>query len=932
VWRLFALVVVAGCAKDTCLTGACPAPCSDVAFQCDPQEGGPLYAGRLADAPNPYFLTRGQGGADDILISNGMITAVIARLGAPSDLAPTGGNVIDLGPAGGADDVNIIYQLSGILPDDAFAYRGIEVATTADAARVTVHGTLDGRPDVDIVTHYELRRCDLGLRVRSELFNGSAETQAFTVADAYHWGKRRVAPFAPRAGQGYEAPELELLELSSLWKEQAYGAGAAASDDGPGYGVVACDRERVAGVNDLQISALGTPMTFVEPGDTIVYERLIVTAGEGRGPARAIDAALAARAQMFDDETLQASGRITAGGMPFGGDVRRASVIVYVDGVPASAVVPGDDGRFAATVPRGAIRLDVWSFGRKVAEGTGGEISVPLPATLQATIAIDGVPAWGSIVLHPADDATRTDVTGSFHGRFDECAPWLGPPHGRSPACNRALVDPQGTELEVPAGRYQVFANAGPERTLAMQEVTLVAGEIATLAFALETVPLALPGWISADLHVHGRASFDSAIPDDDRVRSFVAAGVAVIAATDHDTITDYTRVVHELGFDTQVAVMPGIEATQIIPWLDVPGHSVPRVIGHFNFWPLAPGTPVPYDEGIEPGTLFDRMAPLVGPGGIAMLNHPWDEPLFGRDQGYLRAIDFDPREPVGGALLRRPSGGHRNIDWNLIEILNGEGPAQFQTARVLWHALLAQGFIVPGSGNSDSHGLANSQLGWARNWVDAELSVPTFDAELFDQALRAGKSCAGNGIFISVRVGPPPPGRRAFVGLTPHKSSPGDVLEVEVRAAPWVPVEEVRLITSRGTKQLAFGPAILHPGSPFNSAGTIRYHAFLPLAELVDRDDFIVIEAGMPLLFAADLDDDGVPDTSDNNGDGRIDENDVEEDEDTGPLQSPPDPENEFDPRWAITRVIAGAYPQGFANPILIDLDGNGWTAPGLP
>jgi hypothetical protein len=140
------------------------------------------------------------------------------------------------------------------------------------------------------------------------------------------------------------------------------------------------------------------------------------------------------------------------------------------------------------------------------------------------------------------------------------------------------------------------------------------------------------------------------------------------------------------------------------------------------------------------------------------------------------------------------------------------------------------------------------------------------------------------------------------------------------------------RLVTSRGTIQIAAGSEILHPGSPFNNAGTIRYHAFLPLDEIVTRDDFIIVEAGMPLVLAADLDDDGVPDTTDNNNDGRIDDADVEEDEDTGPLLAPPDPATEGDPRWAITRVISGAYPQAFANPLLVDVDGNGWTPPGLP
>ena len=934
------VVMLASCGRDeTCLRGTCPAPCAAVAFQCDPQDGGPLYVGRVFDAPGPYLLARGQGAHDDTLISNGLVTAVISQIAAPNDLAPTGGNLIDFGPAGAADDLTIVYQLSGILPDDAFAYRSLETSRTDDVVRVTVRGTLDGRPEVEVVTHYELRACDLGVRVRSELFNGSAETQAFMIADGYHWGKRRVTPFSPRPGEGYEAPELELRELTELWDPIEYGAGAAASDDGPGYGVVACDREQLAGVNDLQITALGTPMRVVEPGDTVVLERMILSAGSGHGPARAIDAVLAARAQMFDVETQQVSGRVMAGGMPFGGDVRRASVIVRVDGRPASAVVPGDDGRFIATVPGGAASVEVWSFGRMLAEGTGGELVVPLPAKLQATVTIDGAPAWATIVLHPADDATRAGVTGTFHGRFDACAPWLGPPHGRSPACNRALVDPQGTEIEVPAGRYQVFATGGAERTLAMQEVTLVAGEIATLAFALETVPIRPPGWISADLHVHGRASFDSAIPDDDRVRSFVAAGVDVIAATDHDTIGDYTQTVEALGLADRVAVMGGLEATQIIPWLDVPGHAVPRVVGHFNFWPLrqVPGAPAlgaPSDEGIEPGTLFDRMAPLVGPDGMMMLDHPWEAPLFGRDQGYLRAIDFDPRVPIrdGDALLRRPSGGRRNADWTAIEVINGVGPQLFQTARVLWYALLAQGFVVPATGNSDSHGLGDNQLGWARNWIDAGgMTIATFDATRLNRALAAGKSTAGNGIVITLAVGPELPAERTFAGIGPYHPAPGDVLEINVFAAPWVPVEEIRLITSRGQQIVARVPMILRVNDPFSNAGTRRYQTFLPIRELVDRDDFIVVEAGMPLLRTADLDDDGVPDTTDNNGDGVVDEDDVEDGEDTGPLQAPPDPEVTTDPRWAITRIIPGAYPQAITNPLLIDLDGDGWEPPGL-
>jgi hypothetical protein len=144
----------------------------------------------------------------------------------------------------------------------------------------------------------------------------------------------------------------------------------------------------------------------------------------------------------------------------------------------------------------------------------------------------------------------------------------------------------------------------------------------------------------------------------------------------------------------------------------------------------------------------------------------------------------------------------------------------------------------------------------------------------------------------------------------------------VPVNAAPWTRGPAVRIAPRRATSAGALGA----------SADLVRFHLQLPLATLVDRDDFIVVEAGLAYPLAADLDDDGVLDTTDNNGDGRVDEDDVEADEDTGPLVAPPDPIDPADRRFLLTRLVPGAWPEGFANPVFIDVDGGGWTAPGLP
>ena len=944
----FAVIVLvtaalAACHEDSCLVGTCPRPCAALTFTCAAQ---PMYAGPVANAPASYRLVRGAGAGADTLISNGLVTAVIADPAGQLDLAPTGGTLIDLGPAGGLDDVTLVYQLAGILPDDAFAYRTLDVETRADRVTVTVRGTLAGRPDVDVVTHYELGACDPGVRVRSELFNGSADTQAFLIADASHWGKRRVVPFVPDRGEGYVHPELDLLELTALWKPAVAVGGAAPAPTSPGYAAIACGAESLHGVNDLEISALGTDMVVVEPGASLVHERLLVTAGAGQGPAPALDAALAARAQLWPTPLAQVAGRVvTTGGAPLGGDVRRASIVITAGGEPVTAVVPDADGRFTATVRAiGPLVVEVWSFGRQVradsiVAGDVGDLAIDPPAVVPLTVTRAGAPIHALVAFHPADEATRAAVTGTLHGQLAPCAPWLGPPDGASPACNRVLVAPVGTEVEVPAGRYEVYATAGPGHTLAHAQVTLTAGETTPLALEVAALEVAPAGWLSADLHVHGRASFDSGFPDEDRVRSFVAAGVDVIAATDHDVIGDYADTVARLGLTDAVAVMGGLEATQLIPWLDVPGEDVPRVIGHFNFWPLRriPGAPragAPSDEHLEPGELFDLMEPLVGPTGLMMMNHPWDERVFGRDLGYLRAIKFDPRRAIddpaspNGALLARPGGRHRNADWSLIEVLNGADQVELQKARVVWHALLAQGLVTAGAGNSDSHGLADAQLGWARNWVDARTTVAAFDPARFNTAVREGRMVAGNGVVITVEIGPAD-GPRRGLGLAPYAVAPGDVVVITVQAAPWVPVDEVRAVTSRGTRVLASG--LPRPPDPYGTAGLRRYTASIPVAELVTHDDFLIIEAGMPYPDAADLDDDGVPDTTDNDGDGVIDARDIEPDEDAGPFAAVPDPTDPADPRFLVTRVVPGAWPIGFTNPLILDLDGNGWTPPGV-
>ena len=137
--------------------------------------------------------------------------------------------------------------------------------------------------------------------------------------------------------------------------------------------------------------------------------------------------------------------------------------------------------------------------------------------------------------------------------------------------------------------------------------------------------------------------------------------------------------------------------------------------------------------------------------------------------------------------------------------------------------------------------------------------------------------------------------------------------------------------MTSRGTTVIASD--LPQPADPFGTDGVVRFTAKQRLPTLVDLDVFVIFEAGLPYPLSADLNDDGVPDTTDNNQDGVVDQDDVDPDEDVGPFTAPPDPSDAADPRYIFTRIIPGGWPEGFANPLFFDEDGDGvWTPPGLP
>jgi hypothetical protein len=951
--RMLAWLVLQGC-KEGCLTGAdaecvVPSPCEGLTTTCD---GGSVrsYVLKPGD-PLPVGGPDALASPGDIVLESDRVVAVIDALDHPHYVGPSGGSLLDFAPVGGQDGLRNILQATGLLPGDAIHYTSYELLDEDGVAAVQFKGSLDGHPEITAATRYELRPCEDGIRIRTEIVNREPDPYPLFLVDGFYWGGREHLPFTP--GDGFDHPSFGLTTIPDALRSvpwmSAGGHASAAS-----YGVTGCSSATIDGFQSAELSAMGPPKRVLMPRDYEVYERFVAVA-DGPSVSGPADVLAVVREKLRGERSVELSGAI-------GGSTGTMAVAtVQVEGPDgwATSVVPGPDGRFHAKVPPDAdYTLHVESFGKDVAQFPAevkgddldvGTLSVPAVGEVDVSGTLDGLTHDLLVFVHPSDEADEDALSGALYGQWDTCAPLLGNPYGPSPACNRVLAgDP--TPVLLPAGTYDFFAAAGPFGTLAhVGDVVVTPGSKQAVELDVRTLPIQPAGTLSGDFHVHGRQSFDSQLPDLDRIRALLAARVQVVASTDHDVVNDYADAVATLGAADQMKLLIGLETTGHILFPLVETTIYPKVIGHFIFWPL-PYDPegawrgAPWDELAEPGELFDRVKAAGMPdSGVIQLNHPWGGLQFGRDFAWPTAIGLDLTKPLPetydgtgqGLFLRTPPGAtSSNAGYDVEEVMNGSSNENFLQYRAVWHYLLNQGVVRAGTANSDSHSLTDNVLGTPRNVVWTDATMADWDEPTFDASVKAGTILGTNGPIVIAST-TDATGHARTPSVTAFQPDESASLKIDVTAAPWVPVEEVRIVVN-GAVVKTLTPTTVAPADPFGTDGVARLSTSVPLSEILPAsgDAWIVVEAGAPLMEEADLDCNGVPDTGDNNGDGRIDWKDVEElTEDpgagcldtVGPLKDPPRPPWGT-PGFFFERVTPGGYPVAFTNPLLLDRDGGGY------
>ncbi|MDH4197017.1 MAG: CehA/McbA family metallohydrolase [Candidatus Aminicenantes bacterium] len=374
---------------------------------------------------------------------------------------------------------------------------------------------------------------------------------------------------------------------------------------------------------------------------------------------------------------------------------------------------------------------------------------------------------------------------------------------------NSCYPGESGVDLLLPRGTYLFCASRGPEYGIERRVVEVGRGKNPDLTFEIDRL-VDTRGYISVDTHLHTQNS-DGATGIAERLRSVVAEGVDVAVATDHNYITDYGPTLKALGLEAYLAVIPGYEVT------------APDSYIHFNAIGTPPQEGRAANGAISPVaghvSLLIQAARAAHPGVLLELNHPRSGTL-----GLFNNADLD-RE---SAAVANPN---FDLDFDLLEVLNG--PYFFLSNRQAvedWFHLLNRGYVQFISGSSDSHRADGGEPGYSRTYVRYDgARAEGLDWSAVADALRTGRGFVSNGPFLELRVN----GRHEPGDTFTERSGRVEV-RVEVRRAPWVAVDEVRLVVN-GERKLVF-PV---PDGPDAAPAFTR-----DIRIALDSDAYVVAEA----------------------------------------------------------------------------------------
>jgi len=723
---------------------------------------------------------------------------------------------------------------------------------------------------------------------------------------------------------------------------------------------------------------VASPPFFIQPsgnpGDALTFTRYFVV-GEG-----SVSDVSDARNAIHCVPTGTLSGTVTAGGNP----AARADVAVLGNlldgptGVSRNVVThsrTADDGTYSFTLPAGSYQVVANLDGSPYDSGTSTPTMHPvtiaafdeetqnfvLPATgaVQVTVVDENSdPSPGKVTVVGFDPSPDLAVTQSIFGLINNRTAVFGDrgedslPHGLAKAVFLGIDGDTGV-LPIEPGDYQVYASRGGEFSLDTAPITVTAGSTSTVNAVVERV-LDTTGFVSGDFHVHSIDSPDAQIRRADRVLTMLAEGMDFFASTDHEFRVDFQPDIDALGATALLGTAPGQEITTFD-------------YGHYNAWPLTidpaqvNGGAVDHGVAAPPGLDYPSAghysAPPVdiialaradapGANNTVQVNHIHS--AFGLDGGSGLAIDTGltpPASAVPGAARRLDPGitNYFSDDFDALEIWIGDDRAQIYTNFLgqnagVWFNLLNQGIVRTGVADSDTHSRIAGVAGFPRNMVASPTDNPGALSALADTIsanVNAGRSIGTNGPMVRVTATATSTGQTASHALgSPLTIATIDGavdIDVEVQSPDWAEFDTIEFYVNSTTTQTM--------SNVQSGAGLVSVKKYSITPDFVQSApaDFVVtsvpvagtgsnrLEATTTLSLAGLSEDIWV----------------VVMVKGTDGVSRPLYPVLPTSLQTGTNATLAqltdgnlgelGITALAFTNPLFIDVDGGGWTAPGV-
>jgi hypothetical protein len=359
-------------------------------------------------------------------------------------------------------------------------------------------------------------------------------------------------------------------------------------------------------------------------------------------------------------------------------------------------------------------------------------------------------------------------------------APLPGSYGVESPAADRLYqeftTDGQAI-LRVPPGDHRVVITRGAEWEMLDRTVSVGPGETvpvdAQLLHSVDTT-----GVMCADFHIHSYYSADSSDPVEMKVRGAIADGLDIPVSSEHEWIIDFQPIIQSLGLEDWAYGFPSEELTTFA-W------------GHFGIVPI-----YPRDDalnrgaiswtGSRPPDVFQRVLDLPER-PILIVNHPASGTV---GSGYFTVAGFNRATASGDP-------GLWSDRFHAVEVFNGSDFELNREGTVAdWFALLDAGKRVWAVGNSDSHHLRTSPVGYPRTCLRVGHDDPRqLSGEIVRDVLARGEATVSGGLYMTVEG--------------PGGAGPGSVLQAQtgplsfhvvVQAPTWLAADTLETIVDGQT------------------------------------------------------------------------------------------------------------------------------------